>query len=452
MKNTKLVLFTDLDVREIEHLPVNDIELLPAGKAAAEHLPDGALFIHKDPRTALEAISNWRKNAESYLLPVIVAVDDKLASADPELRSSIHQLADYYADILQFTGANIPFLTSQINTRIKDLKIDPEISSVPRARLMLYLATRNISEISPIKDLRSTFGYTWPLVGHLIDTRHIGDEAMLLDGLVSEGLLRAETVEVIHVCPVCENARIASGRSCSKCGSSVIKQTNIVHHYSCGGVFPEQDGWTDDGLRCVKCHRKLVHIGVDYERPVSVDYCTKCGHTEDIFDFKALCFECHHVFPLSDSKNLSIKSYKTARGAKELVEHFRAVSPSSIMELRYVEPIRFSEVLKFSQEHLRRRMDTFSLLTLGLDQQLTFKDSVTLVKHLATALRDTDLITRSDEFKISAILRSTPMEEAEKCIQRIRNEIGNDLVKNVRIEEYSNEPGDNRITTFPWNN
>lgn len=129
---------------------------------------------------------------------------------------------------------------------------------------------------------------------------------------------RHKFIDRVHVCHECGDSHQLFIECCPKCNSSEIRQESMIHHFRCANISPETAYNYDGELICPKCKRALRHIGVDYDRPATVFYCT-CGNTFLSSAMKTLCTNCGNVASPDTLAPLDIIEYKfTPAGIKAL--------------------------------------------------------------------------------------------------------------------------------------
>src|SRR5262249_12466026 len=113
-----------------------------------------------------------------------------------------------------------------------------------------------------------------------------------LDALARVSLLRPAFFEQLHLCPTCEDARLAFREVCAACQSPDVRRGEVLHHYACGHAAAEERFWRDGKLWCPSCGQMLRHVGIDYERPAALLYCNACGLGDGEGVTLARCLGC----------------------------------------------------------------------------------------------------------------------------------------------------------------
>jgi hypothetical protein len=98
----------------------------------------------------------------------------------------------------------------------------------------------------------------------------------------------------ILVCPKCKSIpKVYYG--CRKCGSFKFKSDQLIHHYKCAYIGPQDDFGVPP--ICPKC-RRLLTPGSDFEHLRGLQTCGDCGWQDMDKEFIANCEKCDLIFPL----------------------------------------------------------------------------------------------------------------------------------------------------------
>ena len=150
------------------------------------------------------------------------------------------------------------------------------------ANILKYLLSRDQRIMGHRLLEKSSLGYINPIFEHYhsMGLFHLNEMFMFIDTMVEFGALRIHRFLLKeHLCPKCNHSHLLYTECCPKCGSSNLKIQNIIHHFSCANVSPESSYNVGGMLICPKCHKKLRHIGVDYDRPAVVYTCNDCENS-----------------------------------------------------------------------------------------------------------------------------------------------------------------------------
>lgn len=190
------------------------------------------------------------------------------------------------------------------------------------ANILRYLLSRDQRIMGHRLLEKSSLGYINPIFEHhhSMGLFHLNEMFMFIDTMVEFGSLRIHRFLLKeHLCPKCNHSHLLYTECCPKCGSSNLKIQNIIHHFSCANVSPESSYNVGGMLICPKCHKKLRHIGVDYDRPAVVYTCNDCENSFIAPITKATCCYCQSTFPVNTLVPRDIEDYEiTEEGIRTL--------------------------------------------------------------------------------------------------------------------------------------
>lgn len=190
------------------------------------------------------------------------------------------------------------------------------------ANILRYLLSRDQRIMGHRLLEKSSLGYINPIFEHYhsMGLFHLNEMFMFIDTMVEFGSLRIHRFLLKeHLCPKCNHSHLLYTECCPKCGSSNLKFQNIIHHFSCANVSPESSYNVGGMLICPKCHKKLRHIGVDYDRPAVVYTCNDCENSFTSPITKATCCYCQSTFPVNTLVPRDIEDYEiTEEGIRTL--------------------------------------------------------------------------------------------------------------------------------------
>ena len=190
------------------------------------------------------------------------------------------------------------------------------------ANILKYLLSRDQRIMGHRLLEKSSLGYINPIFEHYhsMSLFHLNEMFMFIDTMVEFGALRIHRFLLKeHLCPKCNHSHLLYTECCPKCGSSNLKIQNIIHHFSCANVSPESSYNVGGMLICPKCHKKLRHIGVDYDRPAVVYTCNDCENPFTSPITKATCCYCESTFPVNALVPRDVEDYEiTEEGIRTL--------------------------------------------------------------------------------------------------------------------------------------
>ena len=170
------------------------------------------------------------------------------------------------------------------------------------ANICRYLLSRNKRVIEHQLIEMSSTGYINPIFEHYhsMGLFHLSEMFMFKETMLEYGAFRVHNFHMKqHLCPHCNHSHLLYTECCPKCGESDLKIENIIHHFSCANVSPENTYNVGGMLICPKCHKMLRHIGVDYDRPAVIYSCKTCGNSFTTPITKAVCTNCEEETDVS---------------------------------------------------------------------------------------------------------------------------------------------------------
>lgn len=301
-------------------------------------------------------------------------------------------------------------------------------------RLLGALADGTIERLVPEMDETSPSAYGYPEARRYLDVAS-GAEIPVLNALVDHGILLAEHIATVPVCPFCHTYALRVERFCSSCGSSAVHRTEMIHHFRCGNVSPEETYHAHgEDLVCPKCERTLRHIGVDYERPSAVWLCDDCGTVMDAPQLRYVSLTCGRKVPIDDVVDRAIHAYSLSADGRLLINEgdVRAalVEPAARDALTGLPSAgAMARTIELERARSERYETSFSVVRLSLDngEELDgrFGEAAVarVVRTLATIarerLRAVDLLTRDGIYSLGAVLPETDTVGAQAVLDKL---------------------------------
>jgi DNA-binding NarL/FixJ family response regulator len=179
----------------------------------------------------------------------------------------------------------------------------------PRAaRLVSSLLSGKTGEIKPEIDLRLKDGFTYPEADDIMGTS--GKEtAAVLETLASEGILARESYEEVLSCPSGSMQLIPVER-CPHCDSDKLTRGQLIEHFSCGFIGPEEEFSNGLNLICPKCQRELKLIGTDYRKPGMRYVCNSCQGVFPSPVVKCRDLKTGDIYSLEELRRLPLYRYR----------------------------------------------------------------------------------------------------------------------------------------------
>jgi GGDEF domain-containing protein len=370
----------------------------------AVEIADAVILQTRDTSLRDQWLAQLRRDARYALTPLLVAAS---APLPPE------SLAD--GDYL------VPEEAYRTIAEIRDrtLSLPNESLTDSEARLIGYLFTRPNKMLVPLPDWRSEHLHRYPLL-EAFDNGGL-DSFEWLQTLLRRRLIEpVQLIDRIRACPNCRGAHLSYIDLCASCGHLDIAETIFLHCYTCGHVEPQDDFLDAEGLGCPKCHARLRHIGVDYDRALETYSCHACSARFADPDIKARCLHCHTRHATTDLLEQAVHTYKLS-AAGNLAARTGNVGDlfSLIDDANGAHPAYFERTLDWLLAVSTRHSEVqFGVLCIQLGNLRELIDSTSrgraaqIMDHFARRLRElvraTDILMRSDERHCWLLLPQTP--------------------------------------------
>jgi len=218
-----------------------------------------------------------------------------------------------------------------------------------------------------------------------------------------------QLIDRIRACPSCHGAHLSYIDLCANCGHLDIAETIFLHCYTCGHVEPQDSFLDADGLGCPKCHARLRHIGVDYDRALETYSCNACSSRFADPQIKARCLHCDVRHTTNDLLEQAVHTYKLS-AAGNLAARTGNVGDlfSLIDDANGAHPAYFERTLDWLLAVSTRHSEVqFGVLCIQLSNLRELIDSTSrgraaqimdqFARRLRELVRSTDILMRSDE-------------------------------------------------------
>lgn len=378
-----------------------------------------AILLHVLPDTE-EKVADFlialRGDEESFLKPVFLT---------GEVGKYIAELAD---------GVGLDLDTIKAKVRIMRERKGKLASSVLRMgddfRLLAYLYVHEKS-LNAVPDSLSSYFYRYPLaevfVSEGTSTIH------WLEAMQRKQLLDAdELIDHIKHCPECGGIQLNYLEVCKSCSSLRLQRKPFLRCIACGHAGVDEDFISDGYLSCPKCHVRLNRLGVDYDRALDSYICQDCAAQQVSLYVVARCMKCGCKSETQELTVQDIYSYKLsvrANSALLLGDLDALLTGINIMEFTRFD--LFRGILEWQLKLLRRYPgEPFSLVGVrfpGLMDQINQQGVFHVVKLLDNftksmrdLVRETDLVSRSDQITLWLLLPKAGREGGAHILGRIR--------------------------------
>jgi GGDEF domain-containing protein len=381
----------------------------------ATETADAVVVPTRDGAVRDAALAQLRADPRYALTPLLVTASAPLAPTS---------LADGDCAIPELAYRTIA------DIRERTLALPNESLQDPEARLLGFLYSRPNKTIAPLADWRTERCYRFPLI-EAFDPQGLAGHEWLATLVRRQLLEPAQLIDRIRTCPSCRGAHCNYVDLCASCGHLDIVETIFLHCYTCGHVA-QQDGFVDaQGLGCRKCHARLRHIGVDYDRALETFSCRACNARFAEPDIQARCWHCQAQNATTDLVETPIHSYRLSAAGQlaartgnvgdlfSLLDGANGAHPAYFertLDWLLAVSIRHAEVqfgvLCIRLENLRELIDRASR-----GQAAKLMDAFAM--RLRELVRTTDIVMRSDERHCWLLLPQTPPAGLAVLKQRI---------------------------------
>lgn len=401
----KLVLFTDLPDTEQSAIKSPGVHDGPMS---------GALMVYRDLDECAEQLRRWRQRAKSSLLPAFAV----LADAKP-INPPWESLADGVFSLEDAPWSSLGILVRRLSAGLERIEATDGTSLTDEERLLAFLTSRERHHIRPVLAANTKRGFRYPLAEAFLETSAEVDACSRLETMRKKGVLSAGVWNRLTTCRSCGSAQLNVRKVCGECGSPSLTTRPLIHHFPCGAVFPEDMSAAASDSRCPKCGKKLTHIGVDFDRPVSLDLCESCGSSSEGFPQQALCLGCGTSHHLNDCVDVDVYTYRVTDNAVSA----RSDGPSKPLELSLPD---FSALTAAEEQRIGRSQSVgFAVLRVQLDRRTSASRERDVFEAISGILRSSDVIARTDDRAFLVMLRDTELAETVS----------------VRLSEQIHQPG-----------
>lgn len=303
------------------------------------------------------------------------------------------------------------------------------------------------SELYPHPNANSQFGFSITPADSILEFTK-GEEIFYLDKLAENNILSRQLSENISVCPFCHNYLLIHRKICPECHKADLSVDDLIQHYKCGEVNEENAYKSEDGLKCPKCHKKLGHIGIDYEIPGQIYICNNCGEKSEKLLEEYKCLSCLNAFNFDSALTRKIYSY-TAGSEIMSITDIPSLMSIFINKNQSADPVSGFQVIeifskKTSEElHRSKRYKRYvSLLAVDFEgissnQFIKTYNKNTFIKHLSRIfienIRDVDEISRrQDSFYL--MFPETDSSGCRVVISKLEKRL-NDFIKKENLSQ-----------------
>lgn len=327
---------------------------------------------------------------------------------------------------------------------------DPDDVLGLEERVLYFLYERGPQGmLKPVMERHSAQLYHYPVATLLAQPHEDADQ--VLQDLRRRGLLRAEgLMDRTRHCSSCASAHIHFVDVCPHCQNLDIQQETTLHCFSCGNVAAESHFLEGGSLACPKCHVHLRHIGVDYDKPLAQYSCKGCERSFMEAMVQARCLDCGKSSSPSDLEVREVSRLVLSAAGRSAVRRGTVgESFAALQSHNYVEPQSFRRMLDWACAiQARHAASTFHLMRIEFVHAAQLQARVgavqlhmlidELAQRLNAQLRDSDVITRTEEHSLWVLLPHTLpqglQERIEAHMRDLAQEDAHALALSLRIQ------------------
>ncbi|MEO1023717.1 MAG: UDP binding domain-containing protein, partial [Bacteroidota bacterium] len=218
-------------------------------------LNSDGLLIHADTEDEARAILQWVRShsvKEIVLKPVLIDADSM----------SLTNIRFMFDDVYDPVNKSMIYQKVKgILNRVKEFQNVVHEIDYDRFFMQITLQFMYSREISlePVLYRKATLGYAYAFIFSAIRQGDEMNAITVLNKMIEYGFLRRTVHEKVHSCVKCEGGYLHYRECCPNCGSADLNTSDLIHHFVCAHVGPEEDYVSGDELVCPKCDKVLRH-------------------------------------------------------------------------------------------------------------------------------------------------------------------------------------------------
>ncbi|MEN4054050.1 MULTISPECIES: diguanylate cyclase [Sulfurimonas] len=316
-------------------------------------------------------------------------------------------------------------LLSKLKLNIKALKREE--------KLLLYLYLREDYELIPEFHPKTKKLYKYPILEFISQT---SNDSWVYELTAKSLLTFSKIVDRVRLCNQCQSAHLYFIDLCPQCKSINIKESKILHCFSCGYVDEEKQFQKDAGLVCPKCLTQLKLIGVDYDLPASEYKCYDCSY---IFKEPYVVARCMDCSAENEPDKLNIEEFHKLKLSLQGQEYLLLDQKNVIFSM-FAESLKHIKIDEFKlflnwMTSVFKRDSTFHFLVVLLEFDnmhkfinyygftKTNEIMEELSRRILELLRETDMLSMDDEHRLWILLPTTSKKGIEERLLNILHEL-----------------------------
>jgi hypothetical protein len=236
--------------------------------------------------------------------------------------------------------------------------------------------------------------------------------------------------------------------TCGQCDSYDIDTLELIHHFKCAHTADiTKFQQTDGSLQCPKCDKTLRHIGVDYDKPSTVNKCRVCNHVGQDAHVVAQCYQCGRKTESEYLKVARINQYEiTSVGLNAayfgLDTYFTNILEAelqllSLREFELFANIESARISRYGKTESSLAIVNFAeldsvYLELGSRAKQVFSELASIFKAV---FRESDVITAYNESMFAILMTETSKANADKALERLSASVTELFDQNFKLKQ-----------------
>lgn len=426
--------------KKTRHLPENFFQITPED-FLTEIPSDAGCFVisTSSPELAYKVLSAVRKSSSKniYLAPCFL-----ITSAEEDYFKNIVNMFDsvfFSVGITDYISDKIYNFSAPVIIRIKEL---PDTKDTIVSLKIIRFAYSREKKIKPEMTSENIYGFIYPKIKSFLKKNDFNFFKML-HFLELNNLIEGEFSDISHFCSNCGSAFMNFREICPDCKSPDIVSQNLIHHFKCAHIAPEEEFYKGDNIVCPKCRDTLNHIGVDFDKPSVVFTCRSCSNVFQEPETDTKCFNCKVTNYPENQTKLTIKEYSLTSMGENACFHgldsmFKAVIKEDLPLIPYKV---FKKIVESESERIKRYAKSVSTLVyieisgieelyteMGANAKSIFAELSSIIKSM---LRVSDFIASMSESAFVALLTETDISGAQSALDRLSKRIERLIKKNT---------------------
>ncbi len=190
---------------------------------------------------------------------------------------------------------------------------DPKV-----AGLISRLLNGKVTQLCPEIDLGLEDGFSYREADAAMGTTG-RETALILESLEKRGLILKRDFDRILHSPD-GSMQLVPVERCPQCDSPELTRGQLIEHFRCGHIGPEEEFTRGLNQVCPKCKRELKLIGTDYRKPGMRYICNSCQGVFPSPVIKCRDLKTGKVYPLGELRYFTLYSYRLNEANKQRLE------------------------------------------------------------------------------------------------------------------------------------